>query len=137
MQIHVPEEMGGKLHCFPEGAYDAQIQDCFVGQSKAGNPKLTVKYVITSEPEDGPADPPTTGENVLESFSLLPNAMWNLNDLITSVTDERIPARDFAPEEFEQFCKEALVGAAGRVMLVQDASQGEPRMKVEERSFGG
>ena len=68
MQIHVPEDLGGKLRALPEDTYLAAIQDMFLGESRTGNPKLTVKWVVRSEysGKHGKDYVSTIGENVLE-----------------------------------------------------------------------
>ena len=135
MQIIIPEDLGGKLRVLPEDTYQARIQDLFLGKSQAGNPKLTLKWVITSEysgtqPEDYVS---TVGEAVLENFSLLPQALWNLNDLYRDITGEQLPAGEMSDEEFLQMLKDALIGAEMSILVTTDDASGEPRSVVEDR----
>jgi len=138
MEIHVPEDIGGKLRLLPEDTYDATIQDIFYGLSKASDaPKLTVKWVITSE-FSGKQDKnyvSTIGENVLETFSLQPQALWNLNDLYMDVVGEPLPQGDHEPEAFVAMMKEKLLGAEGKIRIEIDPASGEERSKVAERKF--
>lgn len=142
MKIHVPEDMGGKLKVLPEVQLNAKVQDLFLGESKANNPKVTVKWVITEECKDKKAMKAiqefnaldtTVGENVLESFSLLPNAIWNLNDFHTDVTGSRLPMGDYSKEEFEAMLKSNLIGAQARLDLTIDHQTGSPRTIVNDR----
>jgi hypothetical protein len=131
MQVHVPEELGGSLRVLPEDTYDAVIQDMFLGVSKTGNPKLTVKWLVQSE-YTGEKDEDyisTVGENVLETYSLQPQALWNLNDLYKSVTGDRLPQGDYDEEEFLEMLKNALLGASMKIRLITD----DNRSVVEER----
>ena len=143
MQIHVPEELSGKLKVLPEVQLNGRIQDLFLGTSKAGNPKVTVKWVITEECTEKKAMKAvqayneletTIGENILENFSLLPNAIWNLNDLFTDVTGNRIPQGDFGPEEFEAMLKSSLIGSEMRLDLITDTGSGSERTIVNDRA---
>jgi len=145
VQIHVPEDLGGKLKVLPETQVDASIQDVFLGTSGTGNPKATVKWIITEEvdkkllktvKEYNDLDT-TVGENVLETFSLLPNALWNLNDLFEGITGDRIPANEtgFSTEEFEALCKESLTGGEARLDLENADDSGEMRTQVKERAY--
>ncbi len=142
MKIHVPEEIGGKLKVLPECQVSARIQDLFLGESQTGNPKLTAKWVIIEECTDKKALKAVqqyntietiVGENVLEAFSLLPNAIWNLNDLFSDVTGERIPHEDYEPEAFLQMMKDALIGVEARLDLMLDSSTGSARTVVNDR----
>lgn len=136
MKIHVPEDLGGKLRVLPEDTYNAQIQDMFFGMSKTNNPKITCKWVITSESDQNPeGDPPTTGENVLETFSLQPKAIWNLNDLYTEVTGNRLPKGDFSPEEFTEMVKQELIGAELLIDVITDTGSGSERSQIVNRTM--
>jgi len=131
MQIHVPEELGGSLRILPEDTYKAVIQDMFLGKSKSGNPKITVKWLIQSE-YSGEKDEnyiSTIGENVLETYSLQPQALWNLNDLYKSITKDRLPMGDYTEEEFLEMLKASLIGASMKIRIITD----NDRSIVEER----
>ena len=135
MQIHVPEDVGGKLRVVPEDTYDATIQDMFLGKSQSDNPKLTVKWVLRSEysGKHGKDYVSTIGENVLETYSLLPQALWNLNDLYQTVTGEELPQGDYDEETFLDMLKSQLLGAEMKIRVVTDTQSGQERSVVEER----
>ena len=135
MQIHIPEDLGGDLRVLPEDTYDAQIQDLFTGSSKAGNPKITVKWVVTSEYSGKKTKDykPTTGENVLENFSLLPQAVWNLNSLWTEVTGEKLPHGDYSLEEFGEILKTQLIGAEFKIDVTTSTESGDERSNIVNR----
>lgn len=141
MAITIPEEQGGELRVFPGDVYNANIQDLFLGTSKAGAPKVTIKWVITSEysgvgkmsKAEKKNFQTVIGENVLESFSLQPQAIWKLSSLYKEVTGDKLPVGDFTEEELEGILKNALIGYACKLHLEQDESQGQPRMQVMER----
>jgi hypothetical protein len=111
MKVRVPEDLGGELRVLPEEAYEAVISDLFLGKSQTGNPKITVKYTITSESttkEKG--DPSTIGETVLETLSLQEQAMWRTNAFYKTITGERIPQGDYDEIEFVEMLKTACSG---------------------------
>lgn len=141
MNIVVPEDIGSELRKL-EGVARAQIESILPGKSKSGNPKATVKYVITDEMDtipDGEAS--AVGETVLETFSLLPKALWKLNALYKDVTGQRIPQGDFSPEDFFEMLIEALVGKEFSLVLElqvpEDGSSTEERTVVTSRTFLG
>jgi len=140
MNIKVPENVGeGDLRMLPvtNPLYEAQIADCFLGKSQANQPKLTVKYTITSE-YDGPEAKakgfePTVGATVIESFSLQEQAIWKLNDLYKKVTGERIPAGETSEEAFLAAMKKVLVGTPVSLLLKHSKTpKGEDRLEVEK-----
>jgi hypothetical protein len=111
------------------------IQEIFFGESKAGAPKLTVKWLITSE-YTGKKDKDyssTVGENILENFSLQEQALWNLNSLYKKATGERLPTGDYQPEEFVGLLKEKLIGYSTQCRVEDDTGSGEIRSTVVER----
>lgn len=141
MKLTIPESIGGDLRLLPEDTYDVAIQDLFYGQSAAKQPKLTCKYVVRSECSDKkvtsePKYISTIGENVLETFSLQPQALFNLNGFYKQVTGEGLPMGDFEMEEFVQLLKDTLVGAEGKLDLVQGVDlKGNARTEVSKRYF--
>lgn len=133
IKITVPEDLGGELRVLPEDTYEASIQDIFYGMSKtSGAPKLTVKWVVQSEysGKHGEDYVSTVGENVLEAYSLQPNALWKLNNLYKTTTGERLPQGDYQPEEFVDMVKNALIGAECLIDVMTDSSQGRERSVV-------
>jgi hypothetical protein len=135
MEIHIPEDIGGGLRNLPEGTYGGTIQDLFIGTSKAGEPKLTVKWLITTEftgkQEKGYVS--TVGENVLENFSLQPQALWNLNTLYRDVKGIDLAKGDYDAESLEAFLKEALLGVEANLLIEDDTGSGEVRSKITQR----
>jgi hypothetical protein len=135
VKIHVPEDLGGELRVLPESRYAATAQDVFIGLSQAKQPKVTVKWVITSEPYDIPqeslaGEESTIGETVLDSYSLQPQALWRLNSLYKELTGERLPQGEYSEEEFLGLLKEAIVGQEVILSLESDMGAGQERSKV-------
>jgi len=151
MQIKVPETMGGgDVRVLPvtNPLYEAELADVFIGKSSTGNPKATVKYVLTSEYEGKEAKAKdfesTIGAVVLETFSLQEQAIWNLNDLFKQCTGERLPQGDFDEAEFGALLRDAMVGTAFHLLLKNEAdnkgvekTQVEKREKVEKKRLRG
>lgn len=139
VQVRIPEDIGSSLRVFQEDTYEARIRDVYVKLSKESQePKATVSWVVTSEYSGKKAKDhiTTVGEVVLETFSLQPQAVWNLNDLYTAATGDRIPQGEFEGDSFEQLLKNALTGFTCKIRLIQDDYTGSTRMKVEERIYG-
>lgn len=139
MKIVIPENMGSDLRLIPDDSYNAVFADLFVGLSAAKKPKLTVKYVLTSE-YTGKKDPKfktCIGEAVLETFSLQPQAMFKINGLYKQVKGEDLPAnREFNSEEdFAVFMKEVLAGAQFVLLLETVTNDGKERTDVRDRKL--
>ena len=139
MKIQIPEDIGGELKLLPNGHCTAVLTNMSLGKSKEGNPKATAMYTVTSEMYDDPKEGSTIGEKVLETFSLLPQALFNINGLYKSVTKENIPQGDYDFQEFLQIILEALKGQEFNLILEQDISPttGQPMTKVAERTYAG
>lgn len=136
MQIHVPENIGGELKLM-EGRADSIIDKLILGKSKVGQPKLTVRHIITSELFDD-ADQTSIGETVLDSMSLQPQAMFRVNNLYKSVTGERIPQGDYSAEEFVAMLEEKLKGEPFSLMLeIETGDDGQERTVVKEFEYTG
>ncbi len=141
MNVRVPEKLGGgDLRVLPvtNPLYQGTIEDVFIGKSGTGNPKATVKYILTSEYEGPEAKAKdfesTIGAVVLETFSLQEQAIWRLNDLFKQCTDERIPQGDFTEEEFGDILKDALIGTDFNLFLKVEAdNKGVDKTQVEQR----
>ena len=141
MNIVVPEKISSELRKL-EGIAEAEVESVILGESKSRNPKATVKYVITEDMDGIPdGDPSTIGEPVLETYSLLPQSMWKINDMYKEVKGERIPQGDFTTEEFDAMLNEALVGSKWTLVLEQeipqDGSSTEPRTVVSDKTYKG
>ena len=131
MRVVIPENLGGDLRLLPPDTYEAEVVDVFVGESKTKQPKLTVKFTVTSE-FTGPTDnnfQSCIGETVLDTYSLQPQALWRLNDLYKAATGERLKMGDFDLEEFGQLMKESLVGKAFTLLLDNEVV---PTTEVEQ-----
>jgi hypothetical protein len=136
MRIVIPEEIGGSLRLLPPDTYEANLSDLFLGESQTKNPKVTLKFTITSE-YTGKKDKDfqsCIGENILEMCSLQPQAVWKLNDYYKAATGERLPQGEFDDEEFESMLKEALVGKSFRLLVDNEIvpTTGEERTKVQK-----
>lgn len=139
MQIHVPEDVGGEdLRLFPEDTYSASLSDWFLGKGKASQqPKLTAKWVVTSEPTDPDVTKrkdfeSTIGSEILDTYSLQPQALWKLNGLYKQVTGEKLPHGDFDAEGFHQMIKETLTGVEADLDIVTDTGSGEERSMINK-----
>lgn len=139
MKITIPDDIGGELKVLPNGQYSGVLTNLILGKSAAGNPKLTGMYTITSEGYDDPTEGSTVGEKVLETFSLLPQALFNINRLYKSVTKENIPLGDYEYEDLLIILLDSLKGQEFNLILEQDISPttGQPMTKVKERTFAG
>jgi hypothetical protein len=140
MQITIPNNLGGELAKL-EGPARAVLERIILGNSKAGKPKVTFKYTITEEMdgygEDG--GPSAIGENILESFSLQPQALFKLNEVWKAVTNENIPQGDYTEETFMEMLNETLTGTEWDLILALQIPDGQTdeRTVVETRSFAG
>lgn len=133
MRIIIPDDIGGEIRALPEGVYDATLDKMMFGKSKEGNPKITVKWIVTSEnAEDG--EDTTVGETILDSYSLLPQALWRLNRLYKEFSGEDIPQSDYSPEEFLTMLEETLKGVSAKVVTENEVNPntGKPMTKVQQ-----
>ena len=135
MEIHIPENLGGELQVLPEGAYTATVQDLFLGTSKAGAPKLTVKWCIVTEAENPIEGKTTVGEKILENYSLQPPALWNLNGFVKDVTGKDLAQGDYTDETLEAALKEILLGVQAAILVVDDVGSGEVRSRIDSRNI--
>ncbi len=136
MRITVPKDIDSGLKVLPEGVCTAVIDRVMIGKSKAGKPKLTVRFVCTSELFTDGSDT-SIGEKILDTYSLEPQALWRLNDLYKQATGSSLPHGDYSPEEFEDMIESQLRGTEWRLVLEQDSTDtGEIRTRVSEARFG-
>jgi len=139
MRFVIPENIGGDLRVLPSDSYDAEVVDIFLGESATKNPKATVKYLITSEfTGKKPADfKSTIGENILETFSLQPQALFNINGMYKSVKGTNIPQGDYDDQEFLQLLKDAFIGQRFKLKVTVEANPntGEEMSKVAGRQY--
>ena len=140
MNIKVPENVGSDaLRMLPvtKPLYTAQLADIFLGKSGTGNPKVTIKFTVTSEYEGPEAKEkgfePTLGATIIDTYSLQEQAIWRLNDLYKKVTGERIPAGESSEEAFLAMLKKALVGTNFNLLMkVGKTNKGDERMEIEK-----
>jgi len=134
MRISIPKDIAGGLKVLPEGPCRAAIEGVSVGKSKEGNPKATVRYVLLTElykPEDQQT---SIGERVLETFSLLPQALWNIGSFYKEATGENVPQGDYEDAELQETLEEGLKGTEWDLILETDLSpDGNEMTKVAER----
>lgn len=133
MKIVVPENVGGELAKL-EGPCVAIIEKVILGIShNSQQPKATFRYVISEMEGNDEA----AGQNVLETFSLQPQAMFNLNDVWKEVTGERLPMGEFSKEEFENMLNETLAGTEWDLILAIEIPQGaeEERTVIKQRAL--
>ena len=119
MRFVIPENMGSDLRLLPADTYSAEISDIFLGKSQSGQPKATVKYTITSEftGKRGADFESTIGATTLETFSLQPQALFNINGLYKTANGTNIPQGDFDEEQFLQVLKDGLIGKQFNLQL--------------------
>lgn len=112
MKIRVPENVEGELRIIPDDTYKANVKDIFLGKSGTGNPKITVKYIITTETSKPVAgEPSTIGEVILETMSLQEQALFNVAGLYKACTGEKLPMGDYEMEEFVEIIKKNCLGS--------------------------
>lgn len=137
MKVRVPENLGGELKVLPEGTCKAVLDALFLGTSSTGNPKATARYIVTSELYEDPSEGTSVGENVLETFSLQPQALFNINGLYKAVTGKNIPQGDYELDEFLNIIEEAVKGQEFNLVLETEIRPGtdEEFTKVSKRSL--
>lgn len=141
MKISVPENIGGELRKL-EGPAKATLEKIILGKSKKDQPKATFRYIITEEMDcvkEGEAT--AIGETVLETYSLQPQAIFNLNSVYKEVTGERLPQGDYNEQDFEVMLNEALTGTEWSLLLElqipADGSSTVERTQVVKKEFVG
>jgi len=137
MKISIPNNIGSDLRVLPVGLAEAVVDQLFLGTSKTGNPKVTVRYVVTSEmkTEDDQA-PTTVGENVLETYSLQPQALWRLNQVYKEVAGENLPQGDYEEGVLEEMLNGTLKGTRWVLLLTTELNQeGKEYTSIEEKDY--
>lgn len=142
MHIHIPENIGSDLRLLPDGPVVATLELIILGKSKAGKPKLTLKYIVTEDMETLPEGEPTTvGETIIETVSLAENALFGLNNIYKAATGEQLPQGDYSIEEFLEHLNETLTGRDWRLFVEgqvpSDGSSDKPRTTIIAREFIG
>ena len=136
MKYVVPENVGNELRVLPPDTYLTEVKDVIFGESKANMPKCTIILTVISEYSGTKSADfqSTIGETIIDSFSLQPQAMFRINDYYKAATGERIPAKEYDVEEFQEMIKSSLIGVKLDVLTENDSSQGEDRTKVKKFS---
>lgn len=131
MRIHIPKEE--EIPVLPECTVKACVERVVVGTSQTGNPKVTVRFIIT---EDVPNHPePLVGVPILENFSLQPQAVWRLQAFYRDATGETIPEGDYTQEELADILRKALEGTEWRLHVApEDTPQGVQRTRIVSRA---
>lgn len=140
MQINIPEGINdGTLKVLPAGIAVATLEKIMFGKSKSNMPKLTFRYTITEEMADNPSGVPTTGEVVLETYSLQPQALFKLAGTYKEVTGETLPQGDYDEAAFTAMMQEALCGSSWKLFLENqipaDGSSTEERTVITKKSL--
>lgn len=140
MKINVPEDVGsGELRLLPPGVVRATLAKIMLGKSKANQPKATFKFILLEDMKVPFNEPPTTGEVVLDTYSLQPQALFKLNDTYKKVTGERIPQGDFDMVEFEDMLNQSLIGTEWMLQLDNqiptDGSSTEERTVIVKKEL--
>ena len=137
MKISIPDNIGSNLRVLPVGPAEAVVDQLFLGTSKTGNPKVTVRYVVTSEMETEDALAPTTvGENVLETYSLQPQALWRLNQVYKEVGGENLPQGDYEEGVLEEMLNGTLKGTRWVLLLTTELNQeGKEYTSIQEKDY--
>ena len=136
MQITIPKDLGGDLKVMPPGPCTAAIEGLSMGKSGTGNPKVTIRWCLTTELYPKGAKETSLGERVLETFSLQEQAMWNLNGLYKAATGENLPQGDYDEAELQEILEDGLKGKEFNLVLgVGMTNEGEERMEVQTRKL--
>lgn len=116
MQIHVPEDLGGKLRVLPVDVYDIKISDIFIKPASTGSLQAYIKATVRSEfsGKKGKDYQSTVGEPILTGYNLQEQSLWRLNQAVVEITGDKIPHGDWDKESFEQWLKDNLVGWEGK-----------------------
>ena len=142
MRINIPDSFGSELRKF-NGTCTATIEKLILGKSQQDQPKLTLRYLILDdaglELQEGEA--PAVGENVLETFSLQPQALFRVNDLYKEATNEKLPQGDWDLEEFVAMLTEKLAGTEWNLLLATEipkgSKSGDAITVVKKRTIAG
>lgn len=134
--ISVPKDLGGDLRNDIQGVAKGTLTAMHWGKSQEGKPKVTIEFILT---EDIPGlEPPTTGEKVLESCSLQPQALWKLNIYYKGAKEEDLPSGDHSFEAFQAIVEEALLETEWDLdLMVGMDNKNNPRTQIRKAIFVG
>jgi hypothetical protein len=128
MKIVIPDTFDDTI---PPGEYELAIENVSVRESRSGNPKLVVKWCVVNDDE-------RAGAAIFEHYSLLPQALWKLNNLYRTVTGEKLPSGAFSIDEFISLMQEKLCGARFKAVVGETISEnGNVSNEITEREFIG
>ena len=142
MKIHIPKDIGDELPLLPDGPCTAVPKNVFIGKnlSKAGNHKLCIKWIVTSEMYTD-NEQSSIGEPVLDKYALVDNALWRLSDTLKGVTDIDLNALckektgsdsgDIEPSDLAEWVQEKIVGQELNLLLKAETFEGKTRTKVQ------
>lgn len=136
MRIVIPDVKDSTLRILPPGPAEAVLEKIILGTSNANKPKATFKYTITKEIEGNDGEP-TIGETVLETYSLQPQALFNLAGVYKMVTKEKLPMGDYDQEEFLEILESALCGSTWKLILETEVPIGaeEERTVIAKKTL--
>jgi hypothetical protein len=121
-----------------EGTADAELVGIIAGKSGTGNPKLTLKFTILDELSDNPAEATTIGATCLETCSLQPQALFNINNYYKQVKGEDIPDGEHTAEDFLAMMSEALLNTRWRLDLkIGQDQNGNDRTQIAKAAVIG
>lgn len=141
MKIHIPENLGdSSLRILPDDTYQAVVTDVFGKEAakSSGNPVAYLKWTLKSEcsiekVRKAKDYETTVGAIVLDTYSLLPQALWRLGNTYLALTGENFPEGDFEFEDVVKIMKENLVGCETKIRIKKEPTPtGADQMKVEE-----
>lgn len=108
-----------------EEGYILNINVAQLGESKNGNPKLHIEFLVDEE-----AHPEFAGVRIYRDFSLLDQSLWTVKDLLNAALGEDNVAEQDEEGNFE-FDEDDLVDCqVGAKIMVDDAYDGTPRNVV-------
>jgi len=139
MNITIPDNIDDGLQKLPEGLATVALEKIILGVSKANKPKATFRYVIIEEMENASEGKSTVGATILETYSLQPQALFNLARTYKEATKEALPQGDYSEEEFLALISQALCGSSWNVILTNEAPYNDPngelRTNISKKTF--
>ena len=136
MKITVPQNVGGELKVLPEGTCRAAIEGVSVGKTSEGKPKATVRYICLTEMYPKDSGMTSIGERILETFSLQPQALWNINGLFKEATGGNIPQGDYEDTDIQEILEDNLKGSEWDLVLATELTpKGEEQTRVSAREL--
>ena len=76
------------------------------------------------------------GERILETFSLQPQALWNINGLFKEATGGNIPQGDYEDTDIQEILEDNLKGSEWDLVLATELTpKGEEQTRVSAREL--